>query len=71
MKRRKILLLSLVSLVMCIIFFCGLDKNSFDPSNPDYKKPSLTFDSLAIANGDTVSNDSLVFAVKGNYPVNR
>jgi uncharacterized protein (TIGR02145 family)/uncharacterized repeat protein (TIGR02543 family) len=70
MRLHKALLLFLFGVVLCIIIFCSLPKNPFDPTNPDYKKPAMSLDSLDVHNGDTVSIDSLTFVVHGKLKEN-
>jgi uncharacterized protein (TIGR02145 family)/uncharacterized repeat protein (TIGR02543 family) len=70
MKRQKALIASLFGVVLFFIILCGLDPNTFDPSNPNYKKPSLIFDSLKVSIGDTVSFDSLLLVARGNTTEN-
>ncbi|MBD3317364.1 MAG: hypothetical protein GF344_16370 [Chitinivibrionales bacterium] len=46
------------------------DDHPLDPNNPNYKPPSMTFDSLALSENDTVVSNTIVLVLTGNYEAN-
>lgn len=69
MKLTKIIVLSFFTGTLSLLLTCDIkdhSDNPFDPLNPDYKHPSMTFDSQVISNGDTITKDSIYLVVNGN-----
>jgi sulfatase modifying factor 1 len=65
----KVICLGLFVCAVCLNMACGLPHNPYDPEDPYYKKPSMTFEGLP-ADGGEIDSGRVVFVAKGNTPKN-